>query len=132
MPETKVRVRYAPSPTGEPHVGNIRTALFDWLFARNKGGDFIVRVEDTDQARRVEGAIELQKESLQWLGLDWDEGLGEKGELGPYVQSERLDYYENAVSRLLTIGAAYKCFCTSERLESLRHCLLYTSDAADE
>ena len=120
MPETKVRVRYAPSPTGEPHVGNIRTALFDWLFARNKGGDFIVRVEDTDQARRVEGAIELQKESLQWLGLDWDEGLGEKGELGPYVQSERLDYYENAVSRLLTIGAAYKCFCTSERLESLR------------
>ena len=120
MPETKVRVRYAPSPTGAPHVGNIRTALFDWLFARNKGGDFIVRVEDTDQARRVEGAIELQKESLQWLGLDWDEGLGEKGELGPYVQSERLDYYENAVSRLLTIGAAYKCFCTSERLESLR------------
>ena len=120
MPETKVRVRYAPSPTGEPHVGNIRTALFDWLFARNKGGDFIVRVEDTDQARRVEGAIELQKESLQWLGLDWDEGLGEKGELGPYVQSERLDYYENAVSRVLTIGAAYKCFCTSERLESLR------------
>jgi|TARA_B100001750_G_scaffold67719_1_gene53798 glutamyl-tRNA synthetase len=101
-------------------VGNIRTALFDWLFARNKGGDFIVRVEDTDQARRVEGAIELQKESLQWLGLDWDEGLGEKGESGPYVQSERLDYYENAVSRLLTIGAAYKCFCTSERLESLR------------
>ena len=120
MPETKVRVRYAPSPTGEPHVGNIRTALFDWLFARNKGGDFIVRVEDTDQARRVEGAIELQKESLQWLGLDWDEGLGEKGESGPYVQSARLDYYENAVSRLLTIGAAYKCFCTSERLESLR------------
>ena len=120
MPETKVRVRYAPSPTGEPHVGNIRTALFDWLFARNKGGDFIVRVEDTDQARRVEGAIELQKESLQWLGLDWDEGLGEKGESGPYVQSERLDYYENAVSRLLTIGAAYKCFCTSARLESLR------------
>ena len=120
MPETKVRVRYAPSPTGEPHVGNIRTALFDWLFARNKGGDFIVRVEDTDQARRVEGAIELQKESLQWLGLDWDEGLGEKGESGPYVQSDRLDYYENAVSRLLTIGAAYKCFCTSERLESLR------------
>ena len=90
MPETKVRVRYAPSPTGEPHVGNIRTALFDWLFARNKGGDFIVRVEDTDQARRVEGAIELQKESLQWLGLDWDEGLGEKGELGRYVQSEIL------------------------------------------
>ena len=120
MPETKVRVRYAPSPTGEPHVGNIRTALLDWLFARNKGGDFIVRVEDTDQARRVEGAIELQKESLQWLGLDCDEGLGEKGESGPYVQSERLDYYENAVSRLLTIGAAYKCFCTSERLESLR------------
>ena len=120
MPEMKGRVRYAPSPTGEPHVGNIRTALFDWLFARNKGGDFIVRVEDTDQARRVEGAIELQKESLQWLGLDWDEGLGEKGESGPYVQSELLDYYENAVSRLLTIGAAYKCFCTSERLESLR------------
>tara|TARA_B100001245_G_scaffold76657_1_gene54420 strand:- start:4472 stop:5971 length:1500 start_codon:yes stop_codon:yes gene_type:complete len=120
MPERKVRVRYAPSPTGEPHVGNIRTALFDWLFARQTGGDFIIRVEDTDQARRVDGAIELQKESLKWLKLDWDEGLGENGESGPYVQSERLDYYENAVSRLIKIGAAYKCFCSPERLESLR------------
>ena len=120
MSERKVRVRYAPSPTGEPHVGNIRTALFDWLFARQTGGDFIIRVEDTDQARRVDGAIELQKESLKWLKLDWDEGLGENGGSGPYVQSERLEYYENAVSRLITTGAAYKCFCPPERLESLR------------
>ena len=120
MPQTKVRVRYAPSPTGEPHMGNIRTALFDWLFARHTGGDFIIRVEDTDQARRVDGAIELQKESLRWLKLDWDEGLEKRGEFGPYIQSERLEYYETAVSQLIESGAAYKCFCTSERLESLR------------
>ena len=85
MTFTKLRVRYAPSPTGEPHLGNIRTALFDWLIARNASGEFIVRVEDTDQARKVEGAIDLQKASLEWLGLNWDEGLGTEGIYGPYT-----------------------------------------------
>ena len=91
--DKRVRVRYAPSPTGEPHVGNIRTALFDWIIAKKFNGDFIVRVEDTDQDRKVEGAIDLQKSSLMWLGLEWDEGLGKEGQYGPYVQSERLDIY---------------------------------------
>ena len=91
--DKRVRVRYAPSPTGEPHVGNIRTALFDWIIAKKFSGDFIVRVEDTDQDRKVDGAIDLQKSSLMWLGLEWDEGLGKEGQYGPYVQSERLDIY---------------------------------------
>ena len=116
----KIRVRYAPSPTGEPHVGNIRTALFDWLIARNSSGQFIVRVEDTDQARKVEGAIELQKDSLKWLGLDWDEGLGLGGKYGPYTQSERLTLYTDVAERLLQNGKAYKCFCDGERLSTLR------------
>ena len=107
----KIRVRYAPSPTGEPHVGNIRTALFDWLIARNSSGQFIVRVEDTDQARKVEGAIELQKDSLKWLGLDWDEGLGLDRKYGPYTQSERLTLYTDVAERLMQNGKAYKCFC---------------------
>ena len=116
----KIRVRYAPSPTGEPHVGNIRTALFDWLIARNSSGQFIVRVEDTDQARKVEGAIELQKDSLKWLGLDWDEGLGLDGKYGPYTQSERLTLYTDVAERLMQNGKAYKCFCDGERLSKLR------------
>ena len=120
MDFSKIRVRYAPSPTGEPHVGNIRTALFDWLIARNSSGQFIVRVEDTDQARKVEGAIELQKASLKWLGLDWDEGLGLDGKYGPYTQSERLTLYTDVVERLLQNGKAYKCFCNPERLSKLR------------
>lgn len=116
----KVRVRYAPSPTGEPHVGNIRTALFDWLLARKTGGEFIVRVEDTDQDREVEGSIELQKNSLLWLDLDWDEGLGKEGPYGPYVQSERLDYYSAAAESLIASGDAYRCYCTPRRLSALR------------
>jgi glutamyl-tRNA synthetase len=120
MDFSKIRVRYAPSPTGEPHVGNIRTALFDWLIARNSSGQFIVRVEDTDQARKVEGAIELQKASLKWLGLDWDEGLGLDGKYGPYTQSERLTLYTDVAERLLQNGKAYKCICNAERLSKLR------------
>ena len=115
-----VRVRYGPSPTGEPHVGNIRTALFDWLFARHHGGAFIVRIEDTDQKRSVEGAEELILDALRWLGLDWDEGPDVGGDYGPYRQSERLALYRAAAERLLSEGKAYRCACTSERLRELR------------
>ena len=107
-----VRVRYAPSPTGYPHVGNIRTALFNWLFARHEGGKFIVRVEDTDVARRVEGAEETILDSLRWLGMDWDEG--------PYYQSKRLRLYHEAAERLVAQGDAYYCYCPSERLKEMR------------
>ena len=105
----QVRVRYAPSPTGEPHVGNIRTALFNWLFARHMGGSFIVRIEDTDVARRVDGAMDAILDALRWLGLDWDEGPEVGGNYGPYVQSERLDFYHEAVDELLSGGHAYHC-----------------------
>lgn len=120
-PGMSVRVRYAPSPTGSPHVGNIRTALFDWLLARHTpGGKFILRIEDTDRAREVPGAREEIMESLRWLGLDWDEGPGVGGPFGPYLQSERLDIYREQIAILLAKGAAYKCFCTPERLAALR------------
>ena len=115
-----VRVRYAPSPTGAPHVGNIRTALFTWLFARHHHGVFIVRIEDTDQAREVENGLELILESLRWLGLDWDEGPGVGGPHGPYTQSERLPQYQRWAQWLVDNGHAYKCYCTPERLEQLR------------
>ena len=115
-----VRVRYASSPTGEPHVGNLRTALFDWLFARHHGGQFILRLEDTDQRRLVEGAEEQILEALRWLGLDWDEGPDVGGPVGPYRQSERLPLYHEAVEKLLADGAAYRCACTPERLVRLR------------
>ena len=115
-----VRVRYGPSPTGEPHVGNIRTALFDWLLARRFGGQFIVRIEDTDQSRAVEGAEQLILDALTWLGLDWDEGPDVGGPYGPYRQSERLPMYVDAAQRLIDQGKAYRCVCTSERLDALR------------
>lgn len=115
-----VRVRYAPSPTGEPHVGNIRTAMFNWLFARHHGGQFIVRIEDTDQARLVPGALESILEALRWLGLDWDEGPGAGGPHAPYVQSERLEMYRDAAARLIAAGHAYECTCTPERLDEMR------------
>ena len=107
-----VRVRYAPSPTGYPHVGNIRTALFNWLFARHEGGKFIVRIEDTDVARTVEGAVDTILNSLRWLGMDWDEG--------PYYQSKRLELYHEAAERLVSQGDAYYCYCPSERLKEMR------------
>jgi glutamyl-tRNA synthetase len=115
-----VRVRYGPSPTGEPHVGNIRTALFDWLLARRFGGQFIVRIEDTDQSRAVEGAEQLILDALTWLGLDWDEGPDVGGPFAPYRQSERLPMYVDAANRLIEQGQAYRCGCTSERLDALR------------
>jgi glutamyl-tRNA synthetase len=108
----QIRVRFAPSPTGYPHVGNIRTALFNWLFARHHGGTFILRIEDTDTARRVEGAVESIMDGLRWLGLDWDEG--------PVFQSHRLVLYREAADTLIRKGMAYRCFCSSERLEQVR------------
>src|SRR4030042_1706550 len=99
--EKPVRVRYAPSPTGYPHVGNIRTALFNWLFARHYGGKFLLRIEDTDRTRMVGGALESIMGSLRWLGLDWDEGPGVGGEYGPYFQSERLGIYRPIVDKLI-------------------------------
>ncbi len=115
-----VRVRFAPSPTGFPHVGNIRTALFNWLFARHSGGVFIVRIEDTDVAREVEGALEGILGGLRWLGLDWDEGPEVGGEYGPYFQSQRLDLYREAAKRLVAQGDAYHCYCSLERLTEIR------------
>ena len=115
-----VRVRFAPSPTGFPHVGNIRTALFNWLFARHCGGSFIVRIEDTDVARRVEGAEKAILDGLSWLGLDWDEGPEVGGSYGPYFQSQRLELYHQAAERLIEQGDAYYCYCSPERLEEMR------------
>ncbi|MFP3879466.1 MAG: glutamate--tRNA ligase [Dehalococcoidia bacterium] len=110
--ETPIRLRFAPSPTGYPHLGNIRTALFNWLFARHHGGKFILRIEDTDVARKVEGAVEIILESLHWLGLDWDEG--------PYYQSQRLSHYRESIHELLRGDHVYPCFCSQERLEAMR------------
>src|SRR3972149_5690324 len=105
MPST-VRVRYAPSPTGAPHVGNIRAALFDWLFARHEGGAFILRIEDTDRARYVPSAVEAQLEALRWLGLGWDEGPDVGGPYAPYVQSQRRELYQDAARRPAGSGPA--------------------------
>ena len=116
----QVRVRYAPSPTGHPHIGNIRTALFNWLFARRNNGKFIVRVEDTDQERLVPGAVDSILEGLQWLGIDWDEGPQVGGDFGSYYQSERLGHYSDAANTLINTGYAYRCYCTRERLSDLR------------
>ncbi len=115
-----VRVRYAPSPTGYPHVGNIRTALFNWLFAQHCGGSFIVRIEDTDVTRKIEGAVETILGSLRWLGLDWDEGPEVGGKYAPYFQSQRLEIYHKAAERLISQGDAYYCYCSTQRLEEMR------------
>jgi len=115
-----VRTRYAPSPTGDPHLGNIRTALFDWLLARRYGGQFILRIEDTDQARYVEGGVENLMAALRWLGLDWDEGPDVGGPVAPYVQSQRLDIYREHADILLASDHAYHCYCSSERLDEVR------------
>jgi glutamyl-tRNA synthetase len=115
-----VRVRFAPSPTGYLHVGGARTALFNYLFARRHQGVFILRIEDTDQSRFQEGALEEIYRSLQWLGLDWDEGPGKDGGFGPYIQSQRTRLYCSYAEQLLKEGKAYRCFCTSERLAQVR------------
>ena len=116
----EVRVRYAPSPTGLPHIGNIRTALFNWLFARHHGGKFIVRIEDTDQERLVPGAVDGILDGLEWLDIDWDEGPRVGGDFGSYFQSERLHLYHADAERLIQQGDAYRCYCTRERLAAVR------------
>lgn len=115
-----IRVRYAPSPTGHLHIGNARTALFNYLFARNLGGKFIIRIEDTDQKRNIEGGEQSQLKYLKWLGMDWDESIDVGGEYGPYRQSERNDIYEKHFNDLLEKGQAYKCYCTEAELEAER------------
>ncbi|OWR26898.1 glutamate--tRNA ligase [Saccharibacillus sp. O23] len=116
----EVRVRYAPSPTGHLHIGNARTALFNYLFARNQGGKFIVRIEDTDVKRNVAGGEESQLKYMKWLGIDWDESIDIGGEYGPYRQTERLDVYKIYWQELLDKGLAYLCYCTEEELEKER------------
>ncbi|MGG1635926.1 glutamate--tRNA ligase [Paenibacillus sp. NRS-1760] len=116
----EVRVRYAPSPTGHLHIGNARTALFNYLFARNQGGKFIIRIEDTDVKRNVEGGEESQLKYLKWLGMDWDESIDIGGGYGPYRQTERLDIYNKYWQELLDRGLAYRCYCSEEELEKER------------
>jgi glutamyl-tRNA synthetase len=116
----KVRTRFAPSPTGFLHVGSIHSALFAWLFARHDKGAFILRIEDTDVARKVEGAIESIFEDFRWLNIDIDESPEVGGKYGPYIQSQRLQKYKDAARQLIAAGAAYKCYCSQERLEALR------------
>lgn len=124
---SKAVVRFAPSPTGYLHIGGLRTALYNYLYARHTGGKFILRIEDTDRERYVEGAIENLIASLKWAGIDYDEGvfvedgkIVSKGDNGPYIQSERLDIYKKYVDELIEKGYAYYCFCTKERLDDLR------------
>jgi len=115
-----VRVRIAPAPSGSLHIGNARTALYNWLFARQKGGVFVLRVEDTDPSRVVTEHYQTIQDDLSWLGLDWDEGPGVGGPYGPYLQSERQDAYEGAADKLVDAGVAYRCYCTKEELEERR------------
>ncbi len=116
----KVRTRFAPSPTGYMHIGNLRTALYAWLLARKSGGDFILRIEDTDQERYVDGAVDLIYKTLADTGLTHDEGPDKDGGCGPYIQSERRGLYKQYAEKLVELGGAYYCFCDKERLEELR------------
>ncbi len=116
----QIRTRFAPSPTGYLHVGGLRTALFNFLFARHHGGKFILRIEDTDQTRYVEGAVEKIIDGLKWAGIEYDEGPDVGGEYGPYVQSQRTGLYRKYARQLVEQGDAYYCFCTAEKLEKMR------------
>ena len=123
-----VRVRFAPSPTGFVHIGSLRTALYNYLFAKRNGGTYVLRVEDTDRTRLVDGAIENMLQAMRWAGVESDEGVvldkdgnvTQKGEFGPYIQSERLDIYKEHIQTLLDEGKAYHCFCSKERLDQVR------------
>ncbi|MBT5421231.1 MAG: glutamate--tRNA ligase, partial [Candidatus Cloacimonetes bacterium] len=116
----EIRVRFAPSPTGYLHVGSLRTALYNYLYAKKVGGQFILRIEDTDQTRYVNGAVENLLSTLEAMGLDFDEGPEKGGDFGPYFQSERTEIYNKYVKELLEKGMAYRCFCTSEDLSKMR------------
>ena len=115
-----VRVRYAPSPTGLQHIGGVRTALFNYFFARANKGSFILRIEDTDRERSSDESIQDLYDTLNWLGIEWDEGPVVGGGYGPYIQSERSDLYAKYADQLIADGKAYRCFCTPERLDALR------------
>ncbi|MFZ5365586.1 MAG: glutamate--tRNA ligase [Patescibacteria group bacterium] len=126
--QAKIRVRIAPSPTGFVHIGNLRTILYNYLMAKNHDGTFLVRIEDTDRSRYVDGAVENMLSVLKWADIDYDEGpfltpknaIAEKGENGPYFQSKRLDVYHHHIKELIDSGKAYYCFCSKERLDNLR------------
>ena len=115
-----VRTRVAPSPTGDPHVGTAYIALMNWLFARKHGGQFILRVEDTDQARSTPQSERMILEALRWLGLGWDEGPDVGGPHGPIAQSERTALYREHAAKLEADGHAFKCYCTADRLDAMR------------
>lgn len=117
------RLRFAPSPTGYLHIGGVRTALFNWLWARKTGGTFVLRIEDTDQARSTDESRQIIFDSLKWLGLDWDEGPGMGGDYGPYLQMERLDLYKKYANQLIAEGKAFRCWCTKEELAEQREAL---------
>lgn len=116
----RIRVRFAPSPTGPLHIGGVRTALYNYLFAKKHGGDFLLRIEDTDQTRFVPGAEEYILKALEWAGLKIDEGVGAGGDLGPYHQSKRKDIYKEYVNQLLENKSAYLAFDTPEELDAKR------------
>jgi len=120
MEDKKIRVRFAPSPTGMLHIGGARTALFNWLYARHYNGTFVLRIEDTDQVRSTEEAVNVILEGMKWLGLDWDEGPGKGGEYGPYYQMQRLHLYQKYAKQLLKDKEAYYCYCTREELAESR------------
>jgi glutamyl-tRNA synthetase len=124
MMTKKPRVRFAPSPTGELHVGNARTALFNWMFARHSSGNFILRIEDTDESRSALSYQINLYEDLKWLGLDWDEGPQEGGAYAPYKQSQRLDVYKSYLQKLVDADLVYPCYCTEEELEDERQALI--------
>ncbi len=116
----KPRLRFAPSPTGFQHIGGFRTALFSWLYARHTGGTFVLRIEDTDTARTIEGAVEFLIDGLHWLGMDYDEGPLVGGSYGPYYQTQRESLYKHYAHQLIESGHAYRCYCTPERLDQMR------------
>lgn len=115
-----IRLRFPPSPTGKIHIGNMRTALFNWLVTKQKDGELVLRIEDTDQARSTKEFEDIIIQEMEWLGLDADEGVGIGGDLGPYRQTERIDIYQEYADKLLESGHAYKCYCTKEELDEMR------------
>jgi glutamyl-tRNA synthetase len=123
VPPSAPRVRYAPSPTGYLHIGGVRTALFNWLWARKLGGVFVLRIEDTDQERSTEASVRIIIDTMRWLELDWDEGPEVGGPHGPYFQMQRLPIYKEFADRLIAGGHAYRCYCTKEELEAQRAAL---------